>query len=101
MISDKNSPNRKRQITMLDNLPDDACVVVLMFKDDGLKAYGLRGNGPFYLTQGGGISTDVNRARRFDHAAHANSKAKDMQNYAFVYGGLAMRLSEVKKRQVS
>lgn len=100
MIDGKNTPKRKTD-QMIDNLPDDACVIVLMFKDDGMKAYGLRGDGPFFLTQGGGISTDVNRARRFAHAAHANAKAKDMQNYAFVYGGLAMRLSQVKKHQVS
>ena len=72
-----------------------------MFKDDGLRAYGLQGDGPFYLSQGGGVTTDLRRARQFNVDTHAHARAKDMKNYVFVHGGLAMRLSEVQKRKVS
>lgn len=72
-----------------------------MFTLDGLTAYALHGTGPFFLTQGGGVSDDLRRARRFNSDVQANAKARDMSNYAYVHGGLVMRLSDAKKRTVS
>lgn len=96
------STSNESGATMLEQPSHDPCVVVLMFNLDGLTAYGLRGDGPFFLTQGGGMSDDLRRARRFNSDAQAHTKSRDMKdNYVYVHGALAMRLSEVKKRQVS
>ena len=48
------------------------------------------------------MSDDLRRARRFNSDAQAHTKSRDMKNnYVYVEHGFAMRLSEVKKRQVS
>ena len=79
---------------MLDQPAKDPYLVTLSFDEEGRRTYDLCGPGPFFLTTGGGVSSDLARARRFNTKAQAEAKAKDMLGFVQVSGARSVRLSE-------